>query len=136
MQTPDVRAFKNELRNLKYYQYRVQTLTNSMEWCYERLGGVRAIDPSKEPMHVAPNKELEYKLRDDIERYRALLALTETKIKYIDEILSHIETSLRDAIISVYVDGQHLRAVASKMYLSGNGLSKRINKAIAQALLV
>ena len=134
MQSEDIKAFKNELRNYNYNLSRIITLKNSIEYCYDRLGGVRAIDTSKEPIHSPPNKELEYKLRDDIERYRHLKALYEAKVEYVDEILAKMETEIRTAIISVYVEGRKVMHIANKMYLSHNGLQKRMNRAIEKAL--
>ena len=133
-QLESVRAFKNELRNYNYYLHRIVTLNNSIEYCYERLGGVRGIDPSREPTHSQPNKELEYKLRDDIEVYRAKLKRIEEKIEDIDEILNKIDIDSRKAIKSVYIEGKQMRRVAMEMYISHGGLQKRIDKAIKGAL--
>lgn len=134
MQSDDVKAFKNELRNYNYNLNRVVTLKNSIEYCYDRLGGVRGIDTSKEPTHSLPNKDLEYKLRDDIERYRRLQSVYETKVEYVDEILSRIETSIRKAIISVHVEHKKTEKVARECNLSTNGLQYRMDKAIERAL--
>lgn len=133
-QSEKVRAFKNELRNYSYYIRRLIFLDEKIESCYEILGGVRGIDFTKEPIHSPPNKELEYKIRDDIERYRRLKERTEDKVKYCDEILAKMETDIRWAITSVYVDGKQIRNIALKMYLAHSTLQKRINKAIEEAL--
>lgn len=134
MQKDCVKAFKNDLRRYKYDQTRLVALKNSIEWTYERLSGVHGIDPSKEPIHGLPNKELEWKLRDDIDRYERQLKRTQERIDEVDEILARIETTLRTAIIEVYVDGRQVVYVADKMFISPNGLLKRINKAIEEAL--
>jgi len=135
MQSQSVRAFKNELRNYNYYLSRLVSLDNSIEWVYDRLGGVRGVDPSKEPTHNGvPNKDLEYKLRDDIERYEQEKTLVRAKVDYIDKILSRMKTELKCAVMSVYVEGKSFVLVSRKMYLSPNGLQKRINKAIEKAL--
>ena len=133
-QSEKVRAFKNELRNYNYYIRRLIFLDEKIENCYEMLGGVRGIDFTKEPIHSPPNKELEYKIRDDIERYRRLKERTEDKVKYCDEILARMETDVRWAVTSVYVDGKQIRNIALKMYLAHSTLQKRINKAIEEAL--
>ena len=133
-QSEKVRAFKNELRNYNYNIKRLIFLDEKIESCYEMLGGVRGIDFTKEPIHSPPNKELEYKIRDDIERYRRLKERTEDKVKYCDEILAKMETDVRWAITSVYVDGRQIRNIALKMFLAHSTLQKRINKAIEEAL--
>lgn len=130
----EIRAFKNELRNYKYYLSRVITLTNSIDYLYDRLGGVRGIDPSKEPTHSQPNKELEYKLRDDISRLESKKSLVEDKIKDIDETLNKMEEPLKTCVISMYIDGTHLIKLADELYLSPSGLMKRMNREIKRAL--
>ena len=134
MQREEVKAFKNELRNYTYYCSRIVSLENSIQFCYDRLGGVRGVDPSKEPTHVLPNKDLEYKLRDDIERYETKLRRYRAKLSEIDEILDRIETDVCEAIKRVYIKGEHIEKVGRELYLSHNGLAKRMNKAIERAL--
>ncbi|MBR3062341.1 MAG: hypothetical protein IKG65_08040 [Exiguobacterium sp.] len=134
MQKEQVKAFKNELRNYTFYCSRIVSLGNSIEFCYDRLGGVRGIDPSKEPVHAMPNKEMEYKLRDEIERYEATLKRYKEKVDSIDEILERIELPIREAVITVYVNGNQLVKVARDYYLSPTGLQKRINRAIEKAI--
>lgn len=133
-QKESVRAFKNELRNYNYYLSRVVSLTNSIEWCFERLGGIRGIDPSKEPLHIVPDKDYEYKIRDDIERFEAQKKLIEAKIKDIDEILNLIENPLKWAIISIYIENKRTDSIASELYLSPHGLHSRINRTISKAI--
>ena len=134
MQSEEIKAFKNQLRRYTYLCSRLATLENSIEFLYDRLGGVRGIDPSKEPTHAMPNKELEYKLRDDIEKLEAKLMIVVAEKNEIDEILSRIDLPLREAIMEVYIYGHRIDMVASKYYLSHNGLHKRMNKAIKGAL--
>ena len=134
MQKDSVRAFKNELRNYNYYLSQIVSLENSIEFLYDRLGGVRGVDPSKEPTHSLPNKELEYKLRDDIERLERKKASVEAKAKEIDRTLSFMEEEIRYAIMCVYANGKQVKYMSDKMYLSPSGLVLRMNKAIERAL--
>lgn len=133
-QSQKVRAFKNELRNYTYYLNRIVTLDNSIEFCYDRLSNVTGIDPSKEPIHGAPNKEYEWKLRDDIEKFEHLKKLTQEKIKYIDDVLTKMDTEIKWAIICVYIDGKQIINICGNIGLSPNGLQKRMNKAIEEAV--
>ena len=134
MQKQEVRAFKNELRNYTYYCHRITTLDESIEFMYERLGGVRGIDPSKEPLHTAPNKDYEYMLREQIERYEESKALYVAKRDYIDKILGEVPNTLREALKSVYINGKRIDMVAVEYNLSANGLIYQMNKAIELAL--
>lgn len=134
MQRPEVRAFKNELRNYTYYCSRIASLEESIEFMYDRLGGVRGVDPSREPLHSAPSKEYEYMLRDKITNLEANKALYEAKRDYIDLILGRMETALKEAVISVYVKQERCLKVADRYYLSSTGLQKRMNRAIEVAM--
>jgi len=135
MQKEEVKAFKNELSNYTFYLHQEETLNNSIEFCFHQLSGVRAIDPSKEPIHAMPNKDAEYAIRDKIERYEAKLRLVCDKTTYIKETLDRIETPLREAVIAVYAYHHRIAKEAEKMALSETGLRKRMNKAIEKALI-
>lgn len=129
-----VRAFKNELRNYDYYLSRIKELNDQIEYCYHLLGGIKGLDPTKEPIHCPPNKDYEYKVRDDVERYTQLLNDVKAKLKSIDKILSLIETPLKEAIFDVYVNEKQMSSICKRLGLSSAGLDKRINKAIETAL--
>lgn len=134
MQKDNVRAFKNELRNYRYYVDEVNRIGESIEEIYDRLGGVRGIDPSKEPLHTMPDKDMEYMLRDKITSLEAKKHRLEGEIKRIDRILEKMETSLRNAVKVVFIDGNTIWSVSYKMNLSPTGLKKRMNRAIEKAL--
>lgn len=134
MQREDVKAFKNELRNYTYYLSRVVTLTNSIEFCYERLGGVRGVDPSKEPLHTVPNKEVEWQIRDQIERFLKEKELFEQKISYIDSVLFRIDEPYKSAVTNIFAYGHNSYKVAREMNYSQSGLLHQVNKAIQMAL--
>lgn len=133
-QSRQVSAFKNELRSYSFYLQRIEALQTLIDLCYHNLSGVHAIDPSKIPMGGLPNKDLEYRIRDEIERHERNKAFAEANVEYVDRVLGRIETPLREAIISVYVKGNTTRSVADKLYLSHTALQKRINRAIEEAL--
>ena len=134
MQKDNVRAFKNELRNYRFYKKQLIEYEDAIEYYYDRLGGVRGVDPSREPIHSPPNKDYEYWLRDKIETYAQLKARTERNVLYVDQILGRMETSLRTAIIAIYVKGNKVSKLSMDMEISESGLLKRINKEIEKAL--
>ena len=134
MQDRGVQAFKNELRNYKHYLSRIIYFEDKIESIYYRLGGVRGIDPSKEPLHVQPNEEMEWKLRDDISRLEAKKERYERDIREIDQILNQIEELTRDALKLVYIEGKRTDVVAEAMFISPSGLKNRMNRAIAKAI--
>jgi len=134
MQTEEVRAFKYDLRAYKAKLNQIQDLENKIEECYYALGGVRGVDPSKEPMHSPPNIEYEYTVRNRIEELERKIKQLRVQTEEVERILNRMETSLKTAIISVYVDGHTIASVARKMYLSHNGLLRRMNREIKKAL--
>ena len=133
-QKDSVRAFKNELRNYEIYRKEVTKFELEVEELYDRLGGVRGIDPSKEPLHAMPNKDLEYQLRDRISNLEAKINIRKAKLNQTDEILSRMETTLKQALFEVYAKGKTVDALAIRLEVSPSGLVKRFNKAIERAL--
>jgi hypothetical protein len=133
-QPESVRAFKNELRNYRFYIERAVELEDKIEFLYDRLGGVRGIDPSKEPLHIMPNRDIEWKIRDDISKLDAQMSLVRAKIRYVDQILAKMEEPVKTAIICVYIDKKKTDVVAVQMWISPSGLMKKMNKAIEEAL--
>lgn len=131
----EVGAFKKELSNYNFYKERVKGLNELIEYCYHMLGGYKGLDPSKEPTHALPNKDKEYKIRDEIEHHERNKARTQEKINDIEETLAKIDVGLREAVIEVYANGRTIESVARGMFLSGEGLRKRMNKAIEKALI-
>ena len=135
MQTKEVKAFKKELENYKFYLSRIESLNKLIDYCYHLLGGVTAIDPSKEPVKGGtPNKDREYKIRDEISHHEKNKALTQAKIDYIDEILGKIEDAPKKLIIDVLIEGKSQRAVAIKNYMSKTSVKYQIDKNLEKAL--
>lgn len=130
----ELKAFKNELKNYNFYKQRIKSLQEMIDTCYDMLSGVKAIDYSKEPSHTPPNKDIEYRIRDEIEKYKLFQARTQIKLDDINRILNKVESSLREAIIESYCNGKTLEKVAEKRFISKVGLFKQINVALKEAL--
>ena len=108
-----------------------------MELCYSMLPhNVHSIDFTRPVVHGLPNKDLEYRIRDEITKHEANLKSTQAKIDEIDEILALMETSLKKAINDVYVEGNRIEDVAMIYHLSIGGLQYRIDKEIERCLNV
>lgn len=134
MQSKQVRAFKNELRNYRFILHDISSLERRIEDLYDRLGGVRGIDPSREPLHTVPDKDVEYRLRDAISKLDAKLSLRRAEKERVEEIMGRVEKTLSDAIFRIYVLQAKTCVVADEMFISPNGLHHRINKALERAL--
>ena len=131
---PNIRAFKNELRNYNYYLSRLTTLTESIEFFYYQLGGVKGKDPTKERTHVPPNKEYEWRLREQITILEQERDRVAKNIDYIQSILAQIKKPLRTAVFEVYCEGKTIHSVSLKMNLSSSGLDAQITKALRRVL--
>ena len=134
MQDKAVEAFKNELKNYYFYLDRIKSLKEMRQRCYDWLSGVTGIDPSREPTHSPPNKNVEYAVREEIEHHEANIRATQSKLNDINKILAKIEMPLRTALIDVYANKKTARRVAEKMFISPSALFKRMDKAIKKAL--
>ena len=80
MQTQSIKVFKNELGSYKGYVEQAKKLEEIIEELYRRLSGVKAIDTTKLPTHSLPNKDAEYELRENIEKYKKKLSLVKDMI--------------------------------------------------------
>lgn len=130
----DIVAFKNELRNYTHYKRRVKAQQELIDLCEYNLGGVKGIRYDKLPGHSPPNKDVEEKLRKEIDKHTQLRDDTQKKIDDIDKILNLIEISLRNDLIEVYANNKTIEEVAKKEYISTTGLLYQFNKAIKKAL--
>lgn len=135
MQPAEVRAFKTDLASYYLKLEQIKRYDELIERLYDILGGVRAIDPSKEPIHSVPDKEKEYAIREQISRFEAKKQLLQAQTKDLEQTLERIEKPLCEAIIEVYAKHKTISSVARKMFFSESGLRKRMNKAIQKALI-
>ena len=134
-QSKNVYTFKNELRNYDFYLERIKGIDEMIEYCYHMLGGVRAIDTSKEPVHGgAHNLDAEYRIREEIEHHEANKRYTQRKVDEMDKVLNKIDLIDREPIIAVYVKGNSIEKVSRKMFLSSSALGKRMDKALSKLL--
>ena len=134
-QSKRVKAFKNRLMNYEFNLSRVEALQTLIDICYSHLpGAMHGLDPSRIPVSSVPNKELEYRIRNEIDHHEANLRHTEDEIREVDEILNRMETTLKHAVIYVYAKGKTMESIAATMHLSTNALQYRINKELERVL--
>lgn len=132
----ELKAFKNELKNYNFYKDRIKALDELIQTCYDMLSGVKAIRYDKEPSHALPNKDVEYRIRAEIDKHEQNKARTQAKLDDLDKILNKIELPIREAIIESYCNDIPLEKVAEKRYITKVGLFYQINKAIKEALAI
>lgn len=135
-ESADIKQFKNELRNYKYYLKQIEKWDERIDDLYNSLpGSVHSINPAV-PLQTGgvPNKDFEYRVRDIISVYEAFRKPWEDKRDYVNKVLSFIETPLCDDIRAVYVEGRSLVEVAHPRYIIASSLRGRINRAIVKAI--
>lgn len=134
MQKESVRVFKYRLRTYLYTQKEITRIGERIEDLYDRLGGVRGVDPSHEPSHATPDKDAEWRMRDAISKLELKRSALANEIKEIDSTLDKMDGLLKMAAIDIYVKGYRTEDVALTMFISSNGLHHRINKELERVL--
>ena len=130
MQREEVRAFKRELGNYRYYQQRVKDLQFMIDLCYHMLSGLHSPVLDSPPVNSPENLDATYRVRDDIERHQRNLDRTKAKLEDIEEVLNNMKDDMREAAVKVYADGKTMKSVCDDYFLTVSGLNYRIDKAI------
>lgn len=122
-------AFKNELRNYRFYQERIESLDELINICYYNLTGVKGVRADKVPSSTNPElaEETRYRIYDEIEHHKQNKAITEAKLKSLDEILDKLEKPIKEALIKIYADGESYDKVSQEMYLSKSALFEKLD---------
>ena len=133
MQSPRCRALKHSLSNYRFYERRVAELNDSIQRCYDRLGGIRSPRLDGVRVNSPPDYEREQALLDELDRLKSLKEKYRVFIHDMDEILDILPEMERSAIIRVWVDGETVEAVADSLFYHPSSLRYRMNKAIERA---
>ena len=133
MTNSEIVAFKNELRNYRFYQKQVDELKSQEDMIYHILGGYKSPDPSKIPGSYNPNMNMnKAELGDklvDIDRKKAIF---QARIDILNEMLEQLPESIRQNIIDIYVNKKSYVHVADSIPIARTGLYKRITVALAK----
>lgn len=132
----DVRAFKNELKNYRYYQKKLKAVKEEIDTIYYNLSGLA----SKPFGASAGSTNQEIKEERRLEAFNTIEMLEDKASTYtqaiqrIESTLNACDSDIRDAIIKIYCDGHTYSSMAVHTYYSPRGLEKRIDKEIKKAL--
>ena len=131
MTDSEIRAFKNEMKNYRFYQNQVESLTEQENTIYHQLGGYKSPDPSKIPGSYNPNMNIhKAELGDKLEAISRRKAAFQSKIDQLDEVLDQLPTEIRERIIDIYVKGKSYRDVANSVPIDISNLYRKINAAL------
>ena len=133
----DVEAFKNELKNLRYYQKKVEILSNEISLMEYEMANVKGVDYSKQGGNNYNPIAVEEKRLAMIEKYEKLLKKKKNvkmRINDIYEVLNRMETDDRLLVIEVVANKVKYREVCDRLGISTSVLHSRINEIIENAL--
>ena len=133
-QLPEVKQFKRDLESYNFWKERVRKLDNLIQYCYDMLGGVHSPNLTDPPAFSPPDKEMEYKIRAEIEKHEEKKRKTQERIDETDAVLSRIPGEEREIVIEKFLHGALYSDLAVKYNYSHNTIKKKVNKAIEEAL--
>lgn len=135
MEKEEIIAFKNELRNYRYYKKKTYSIEDKIRECEYKLSGLKS--PSFE-YHVGTTNEEEkreryYKQLDILERLRAEKNVYIEKVRRIDLVLDKVRAAdeeSTDMLVNCYVNKIPYRKLCSKYYIDIALMHRKIDKAL------
>lgn len=125
MNLDEIKLFKSELKILPVLERQYQIAIQDIAYIEYQMQGVRAIDPSKEPMHS-----------DFVEMKNILIPIKDIKVRRAEEykaridqcysILDQCPEQLKSYLVDIYVKGRPTYEVAEEHYLSESSLRRFI----------
>lgn len=131
-----VQAFKNELRNYRYYKNEKRKIKEKINLEYYNLANVKAVNPQKQP--GTTNEEYLHEKRN--EAYERIAELKEKekeiaiKIKAIDRVLDKIPEKNRKIITELFIEKKDANKICSLYYISKSTLYYRVDVWIEKSL--
>ena len=130
-----VEAFKHGLRGYHYWTKKKNLLEEEIQLLYDKLGASpRSPKLDGVSIHSPRNIDAEYAIRDKIDVLEQKLKHCDGELRYYDETLAKMETSLKMAIIAIYANKESMQKQADKMFISKSTLREHINKEIKKVL--
>lgn len=131
-----VQAFKNELRNYRYYKNEKKKIKEKINLEYYNLANVKAVNPQKQP--GTTNEEYLHEKRN--EAYERIAELKEKekeiaiKIKAIDRVLDKIPEKNRKIITELFIEKKDANKICEKNFISKSTLYYRIDAWIERSI--
>lgn len=131
-----VQAFKNELRNYRYYKNEKKKIKEKINLEYYNLANVKAVNPQKQP--GTTNEEYLHEKRN--EAYERIAELKEKekeiaiKIKAIDRVLDNIPEKNRKIITELFIEKKDANKICEKNFISKSTLYYRIDAWIERSI--
>ena len=130
MNENEITAFKNELRNYRFYQNKVKELKEEIDLIYYNLTGVKGVSFDRQPSGTSielKNDKLynQYHKLDNIDKK---IKLYESRIESIEQTLNMLDEEVRSIVIGIYADNKTYRELSQTIHLSKSAIHYEINK--------
>lgn len=138
MARSDVEAFKNELKNLRYYHNKMDFLADEIAMLEYEMANVKGVDYSKQGGNNYNASAVEYKKLKMIDQYEELLKKKKKlniRIADIYEVLDRMDVSDRALVMGVVAEKRKYRDMCRELGISNTSiLYNRINEIIERAI--
>lgn len=136
MGTVEIEAFKNELKNLWFYQKKAREFDSKIELLIYEMENVKGVDYTKthgtgNPEAIEQNRLKMIELKESLEQKKAFW---EAKENYLCGILKNMSSFDRRLVIEVIADKRKYSAVCKELNIGKSSLAYRVDRAILQAL--
>lgn len=130
MTEQEIVAFKNELRNYRFYESKIKELTQEINKIYYELTGVKGICYDRQPGSTSPEAK-SGKMYDSYNKIDALsskLSVYKAKFNSLECVLNKLDCDAKKLIINVYVEGKTYRELSEIMKLSPSAIHYEVTK--------
>lgn len=132
----EVKAFKNELRNYRYYLKQKGILTDKKDLYFHSLTGMvgKGFDRQGGTTNQSIKEEKRLETIDKINELEEKINKLDSKIDAIESVLNKVNKRERKIMIGVYADGKTYLSLSTKENYSPRTLQQQVDKAIEKAV--
>ena len=129
MNKTEIKAFKNELRNLKFYQERIEELKDEINNIEYKLCGVGAVSAETIPGTTNPDVKSDnyWKLIDKKDKLISKKERYTVIVNDVLEVLQDLRVDVREMCVDIYVNEESFRKIAKRHNISCGALQTRID---------
>lgn len=130
-------AFKNLLKNYKFYKYiELPNVKSNIQRIEYDMTGVKAIRYDKSP--TIPNPELtaqrRHELSEQLDHELAKKELMEIIIQFCDDVLERLGPTMSEPLMKICCDGKTYKQVAEELHMADATLFEKIFNALQKVL--
>ena len=132
MDREKINFFKSELRNLRYYNRKIDEAKKEREKAINKLTGVKSPNENTEIISSATpsgNANLYYWMHKE-EEYTAIINEHQKRVDYVWSVLNKMEFEDRKAVIEIYSNNKNRENIALTCFMDVSTLQRRIDKLI------